>query len=204
VAALADHFGRSGMRDGLVFLTLVTAGIASLGIGIGLGHAKQDQKAPPSDFKPVILREDPKPGADLYGDPLPPGAVARLGTTRFRMGMWPKQLTPSPDGKLLVTAGHNNGEAEYLTVWDAATGRGVRRVELPGAFVQAVHWLPGGRGFAVVKVTKTDYVPWEFTNPEAAPPATDDRELKYRIFAGSFTASAISKDSVPPEMLPGL
>jgi hypothetical protein len=36
---------------------------------------------------------------DAFGDPLPPGAVARLGTTRFRFGGPPDALDLAPDGR---------------------------------------------------------------------------------------------------------
>ena len=54
---------------------------------------------------------------DIYGDPLPPGAVIRLGTIRLRaMGA---NLAWTLDGKTLV--GVSGGS--FLTFWDAASGR---------------------------------------------------------------------------------
>jgi WD40 repeat protein len=64
------------------------------------------------------------PRTDLYGDPLPPGAVARLGTIQLRHTG--AHVTFSPDGKRLISYGWN-GE---LRVWDAASGKLVRRKRL--------------------------------------------------------------------------
>jgi len=57
---------------------------------------------------------------DRHGDPLPAGAVARLGTIRFRNVNGVRGLAYSPDGKELVC---NN-----QVVWDAATGKVLYRL----------------------------------------------------------------------------
>jgi WD40 repeat protein len=57
--------------------------------------------------------EKPAGKVDLYGDPLPEGAVARLGSVRLR-ACWARCLTFSLEGKVLAAG-------RYL--WDAADGR---------------------------------------------------------------------------------
>jgi WD40 repeat protein len=60
---------------------------------------------------------------DAYGDPLPPGAVARLGTIRYRFGGTGSVFLP--DGKTVVSVGQGNA----IKIWDARTGRLVREID---------------------------------------------------------------------------
>ena len=66
---------------------------------------------------------------DRYGDPLPPGAAARLGTVRFRLAYSDVAATPqlSPDGKCIAIA-----DSRAVRVWDSATGATVWRTGLIG------------------------------------------------------------------------
>lgn len=76
----------------------------------------------------VVHGEDAKTlRTDLYGDPLPPGAIARLGTIRLRHADC-FAVAFSKDGKRLISCGRG-GE---VRVWDTATGKLVRRTRLAG------------------------------------------------------------------------
>lgn len=53
--------------------------------------------------------ELPQVRRDRHGDPLPDGAIARLGTVRWRHGFPIQAMAYSPDGKTIVTAGVGRG-----------------------------------------------------------------------------------------------
>lgn len=63
---------------------------------------------------------------DLYGDPLPEGVLARLGTARFRHGNG-ASVAFLPDGKTILTFGADR----TFRYWDLATGRQVREQRQP-------------------------------------------------------------------------
>ena len=63
---------------------------------------------------------------DLSGDPLPPRAIARLGTLRFQHANGVSAAAWSPDGKTLAACGFDG----VVVVWEVSSGRELRR--LPG------------------------------------------------------------------------
>jgi WD40 repeat protein len=71
--------------------------------------------------------EPARPRTDIYGDPLPPAALARFGTLRFRHGGL-SSMVLLPDGKTVLTAGTDR----MLRYWDLATGRPTKVVQLRG------------------------------------------------------------------------
>ncbi len=97
------------------------------------------EKAAPKQAVP-----EERPRTDVFGDPLPPGAVARLGTIRFRhleSQIW--RFAVSPDGRTLATAARRG-----LTLWDMGTGKPLRRF----SFDQEKYCLafaPDGKSVAI-------------------------------------------------------
>lgn len=69
----------------------------------------------------------PEARLDLYGDPLPPGAVARIGSIRLRHAAL-SDLIYLPDGKMILSVGGDR----ILRYWDIATGKPVRTTNLQG------------------------------------------------------------------------
>jgi WD40 repeat protein len=59
------------------------------------------------------------PRADRYGDPLPPGAIARLGSLRLLCADDVANVVFTPDGRV-VAAVQRNGPVQF---WEAATGK---------------------------------------------------------------------------------
>src|SRR5271156_4520627 len=64
-----------------------------------------------------------EPRLDVHGDPLPAGAIDRLGHACFRAGGEVKSLLFAPDGQALVS-GSTDGVIRF---WDPKTGKEVLR-----------------------------------------------------------------------------
>jgi WD40 repeat protein len=101
--------------------------------------------------------------ADDLGDPLPDGAVLRLGTTRFQNPSSVSDLVLSPDEKTIVTVG------KELIVWDATTGKERWRSgdgwRPPGASygIRSVAFGPDGR-FYIPGGQFGDVIRWDVSS----------------------------------------
>jgi RNA polymerase sigma factor (sigma-70 family) len=114
----------------LVFM-VVALGLTVGGVGLA-GYGGWVGQSPPVKAEPVppVLKGKQaaveKKGSDVavddFGDPLPAGAMARLGTVRFRPG---GSVVFAPDGKTLVSSGLL---MSGICLWDVATGRRLYRV----------------------------------------------------------------------------
>jgi len=119
----------------LRFLHLYLSILAAV-FAVGFSVSAQEVQS----SKPV--KEKPRSRTDRYGDPLPPGALARIGTVRLRHGGAVDCLTFSPDGKTLASA----SEDGTFRRWDAATGKELWRFE--ESLTNAVAFSPDGRTLA--------------------------------------------------------
>jgi RNA polymerase sigma factor (sigma-70 family) len=83
---------------------------------------------------------------DLHGDPLPPGASARLGTVRLRSGTHLRALAFSPDGRVLATTADDS----LLRLWQVSSGREVGRLQTQRGTVNPVAFAPDGKSLATM------------------------------------------------------
>ncbi len=150
VATLANQIirglviGKATMAAGLAIL------LFSAGAGLTAWVNRGDDRPPPAaaaNGAPAQPQKTGEPRTDRYGDPLPLGAIARLGTARFRQNAFDdghaiSRVLYSPDGKTLVTVGIQGG----VNLWDAGSGRLVRRIDANDASIS-----PDGQTLATVK-----------------------------------------------------
>jgi RNA polymerase sigma factor (sigma-70 family) len=95
-------------------LLLVAAALAGGAAILSRGLPQGEPSPPTADSRTA----GPVPRADRHGDPLPEGAVARLGTVRFNHGDGLSALYFTPDGKTILSEGNGS-----LRFWDAVTGK---------------------------------------------------------------------------------
>jgi RNA polymerase sigma factor (sigma-70 family) len=116
--------------------------LVATGVGAGLASAPGSRPRRPTDPAPPAPAVAAGARAEPDSDPLPDGALLRLGTTRFRM----HGFCYAPDGRSLVTV--RGGAVAFL---DPDTGRELRRWPpaplLAQSFAVAapVQFSPGGR-----------------------------------------------------------
>jgi WD40 repeat protein len=121
-----NAFGNAAHRGRLSTRVLGVLALAAYATVAGLGYLHSAGGAPPDAGDPQTNKPAAKANApaavDLYGDPLPPGALARLGTVRFRFAA--TSIACSPDGKVLAAGGSDN----RIRLYDAGTGKEIRRL----------------------------------------------------------------------------
>jgi RNA polymerase sigma factor (sigma-70 family) len=137
----------------------LVCGILAAGAGLAVQRALEE-KGPTAQLdgpKPLAnSAESQRPDgpkqtrADYYGDPLPPGALARMGTVQLRHPS--AHVVFSADGKALISGGRDRA----VRFWDVGTGRQVEHKQLkppqpsPEDFREAI-LAPGGKILAILE-----------------------------------------------------
>ena len=148
--ALADGgFGTAAVGRWLLVVALLA--------GFGLLGATA-VAPPPTDRPAVPTRPLTATGrTDLFGDPLPPGALARMGTVRFAHGdSMHGYPVLSPDRQTFATVGrHGFPHGGVVSLWDASTGKEVRCIHDPDFQPYAVFFLRGENLLGTLGISRT-------------------------------------------------
>lgn len=154
VAALVEERVR-GMVLARLRMPLFLA-LTAMAVGAGaLAYQTRGKQPAEEQPAPAAKTAGKQPHADLYGDPLPPGALARLGTLRLRHIS--AAVAFSPDGKTLISAGAD-GTIRY---WEPATGKETRRVHVQTADSHAHPQLFTADGKTVAGMASEDICVWD-------------------------------------------
>jgi RNA polymerase sigma factor (sigma-70 family) len=114
-------------------LTLIVAAVLGL-VGGAMTYLARSDQQPRQNAAIAELTRGPEK------ESLPAGATARMGTTAFRHGDRILSVAYTPDGKKLVTSSMD----QTVRLWDAATGRVLRRFDRSPT--EAEKDLPGKGG----------------------------------------------------------
>ena len=148
----------------LLAAVMLAAGVdlATHGIPVTQPAAAKQQAAPNGqqllDVKqPAKPKEQPR--VDFHGDPLPAGAVARIGNAKFLQAGGPYKfpIAYTPDGKQLISIAGGNA----VLFWDAATGKELRRIAVVGHFIYTFVLSPDGKTLATVGQTYPNIRIWD-------------------------------------------
>jgi WD40 repeat protein len=122
-------------------------------------------------------------GVDLLGDPLPAGAISRMGSNRWKNTSSLYDAVFSPDGTQLLTAGSGN----TLVFWDVKTGVKVRQIRVKPYTSRILVYSKDGKSLFVGDSSGTVYQIDPSTGKEI-------RILQDRARRSSISAMVLSAD----------
>ncbi len=112
-------------------LAAATVGVALRGVAMPASPASppaapSEPEARNAPLLPPAVRSRPR---DCQGDPLPDGAIVRLGTTRFRHDDHVEFVAYLPGGKRLLSFGNEGA----FRIWELPGGKELRRAGRPAS-----------------------------------------------------------------------
>jgi RNA polymerase sigma factor (sigma-70 family) len=131
-----------GKMTGIVLVLLLATGTGGAIFRALTPPAATEQPQTKATLPPS--KESAPARLDLNGDPLPEGAVARLGTVRFRMGGLVYACAWSPDGKILAASSVD----KEIALFDGATGRQLRQLQGSSFSATSLAFAPDSRTLA--------------------------------------------------------
>jgi WD40 repeat protein len=129
----------------LLFLAAATLAAGTSVLACRLSKSRQAQAQEAAPAKAITVDQPgftPQHGrTDLYGDPLPPGALARMGTVRWRHVRGIADFTFSRDGRIVASSGWEDGTIQF---WEVSTGRERLRIYTGKYGIGALALSPNG------------------------------------------------------------
>jgi len=164
VAALCEATIRDAAPAKIKIFVAALLALCAAGTGLGLalqqtvGAVTVQQGADAQNTKlsdTAKVPEKPTSARDALGDPLPPGAISRLGTIRLQQGRSIGTVRFSPDGKTVAAASWNND----VRLWDRATGKELRRfTHDKSRWLRFLAFTPDGRSLITAGGDEDVYV----------------------------------------------
>jgi WD40 repeat protein len=111
-------------RGSTVLIGFIAAAAFATFAFIGAAQPAQPKTEPPE-----------KARTDQNGDLLPAGALARMGSLRWRHGTAVSYLAFTPDGKAVLTASQDG----IIRLWDRHSGKEIRRFQAPPQKLQPIN-----------------------------------------------------------------
>ena len=191
--ALADLLPPTYPFRAALLAAPLLAALLAVGIALATGGF------PAADAPKIDPPKPTAPGAeaisqpllDRHGDPLPAGAVARLGTRRMVGGNDQHWAAFSPNGKQIATLDYYH----FTSVFDATTGQTVVRRKL-WVFDRAIGWRADGTGVAVVELMDDTLFVSSFSDPHEQLPNPPERAAgPGRTKTDGYSNLALSPDA---------
>ncbi len=158
-AALAQRGLPGGVSWKFKVAALAVLALGAAALGAGMLRQPPPEEQPPVETKQPVrdageskTPEFRRPGTDRHGDPLPPEAIARLGTVRLRHGDGAWSVALSRDGKVIVSG--SGSFDPTVRVWELPTGKELKRLHAYPGFpvvmggVLAIALSPDGKTIA--------------------------------------------------------